>query len=120
MPRLFLTYPDLFNRVSEVLGAGFSTHTTVTTLLTAVRPGDGVRKDLALAVLSAITHADDLAVSAILTSLSTALRDNPKESLTGAFVELTAHSLGKHPIVAHSGGTWWSSPGSWRANYFAR
>lgn len=56
------------------------------------------RKDLALATLSAITHADDPDIDAILKSLSAALREAP-ESLTGPLVELTAQGLGKRPAA---------------------
>lgn len=56
------------------------------------------RKDLALATLSAITHADDPDIGAILKSLSAALREAP-ESLTGPLVELTAQGLGKRPAA---------------------
>lgn len=63
------------------------------------------RKDLALATLSAITHADDPDIGAILKSLSAALREAP-ESLTGPLVELTAQVwAGAQP--QNSGGTWW-------------
>ncbi|WP_330174146.1 hypothetical protein OG875_11635 [Streptomyces sp. NBC_01498] len=56
------------------------------------------RKDLALATLSAITHADDPDIGAILKSLSAALREAP-ESLTGPLVELTAQGLGRRPAA---------------------
>ncbi|AQU67019.1 hypothetical protein [Streptomyces niveus] len=56
------------------------------------------RKDLALATLSAITHADDPDIGAILKSLSAALREAP-ESLTGPLVELTAQGMGKRPAA---------------------
>jgi hypothetical protein len=56
------------------------------------------RKDLALATLSAITHADDPDIGAILKSLSAALREAP-ESLAGPLVELTAQCLGKRPAA---------------------
>ncbi|MFB6954629.1 hypothetical protein ACWGLO_15885 [Streptomyces niveus] len=56
------------------------------------------RKDLALATLSAITHADDPDIGAILKSLSAALREAP-ESLAGPLVELTAQGLGKRPAA---------------------
>lgn len=56
------------------------------------------RKDLALATLAAITHADDPDIDAILKSLSAALREAP-ESLAGPLVELTAQGLGKRPAA---------------------
>ncbi|MFI6286898.1 hypothetical protein ACIBCM_19475 [Streptomyces sp. NPDC051018] len=55
-------------------------------------------KDLALATLSAITHAADPDVGAILRALSTALRDTP-ETVADPIVELTAQGLGKRPAA---------------------
>ncbi|OII64484.1 MULTISPECIES: hypothetical protein [unclassified Streptomyces] len=51
------------------------------------------QKDLAFAALSAITHASDPEVAAILKALSTALRDMP-EDLVNPVVEFTAQGLG--------------------------
>ncbi|MER5500056.1 hypothetical protein ABT096_23020 [Streptomyces sp. NPDC002561] len=51
------------------------------------------RKDLALATLAAITHADNPDVGAILKTLSAALRDAP-ETIANPIVELTAQGLG--------------------------
>jgi hypothetical protein len=56
------------------------------------------RKDLALAALSAITHADNPDVGAILKTLSTALRDTP-ETIANPIVELTAQGLGTRPAA---------------------
>ncbi|NUK11094.1 hypothetical protein HRW23_15745 [Streptomyces lunaelactis] len=58
------------------------------------------RKDLALATLSAITHAADPDIGAILKALSTALRDTP-ETIADPIVELTAQGLGKLPAAQH-------------------
>ncbi|AOT60486.1 MULTISPECIES: hypothetical protein [Streptomyces] len=54
------------------------------------------RKDLSLTALSAITHASDPEVGAILKALSTALRDEP-ESLVNPVIEFVAQGLGKRP-----------------------
>ncbi|WP_299541899.1 hypothetical protein [uncultured Streptomyces sp.] len=56
------------------------------------------RKDLALATLAAITHADDPDVGAILKTLSAALRDAPAD-ITNPIVELTAQGLGTRPAA---------------------
>ncbi|MEU9092501.1 hypothetical protein [Streptomyces sp. NPDC048428] len=56
------------------------------------------RKDLALATLAAITHADNPDVGAILKTLSAALRDTP-ENITDPIVELTAQGLGNRPAA---------------------
>ncbi len=56
------------------------------------------RKDLALAVLSVITHAGDPDVGAILKSLSGALRDTP-EAIAAPIVELTTQGLGNRPVA---------------------
>ncbi|WP_371612225.1 hypothetical protein [Streptomyces clavifer] len=56
------------------------------------------RKDLALATLSAITHADNPDVDAILKTMSVALRDTP-ESIAEPFVELIAQGLGNRPAA---------------------
>ncbi|MFH8800094.1 hypothetical protein ACH4F6_10935 [Streptomyces sp. NPDC017936] len=53
---------------------------------------DEARADLALAALSAITHAKDSGVDGILKALSTALRDVP-ESVADPIVEFTARGL---------------------------
>ncbi|MEW2488053.1 hypothetical protein [Streptomyces sp. NPDC048411] len=55
-------------------------------------------KDLALATLAAITHADNPDVGAILKTLSAALRDAP-ESVADPIVELTAQGLGNRPAA---------------------
>ncbi|MEU5718281.1 hypothetical protein AB0G71_21300 [Streptomyces sp. NPDC020403] len=57
-----------------------------------------VRKDLALATLSAITHAADPDVDAILKAVSTALRDTP-ETISNPLVELIAQGLGNRPAA---------------------
>ncbi|MER7044480.1 hypothetical protein [Streptomyces jumonjinensis] len=56
------------------------------------------RKDLAMATLSAITHAADPSVDGILKALSTALRDTP-ETIAHPIVELTAQGLGTRPAA---------------------
>jgi hypothetical protein len=56
------------------------------------------RKDLALATLAAITHADNPDVGAILKTLSAALRDAP-ETIADPIVELTAQGLGSRPAA---------------------
>ncbi|WP_329197953.1 hypothetical protein [Streptomyces sp. NBC_01435] len=56
------------------------------------------RKDLALATLAAITHADNPDVGAILKTLSAALRDTP-EAIADPIVELTAQGLGNRPAA---------------------
>ncbi|MFJ8750597.1 hypothetical protein ACIREO_14865 [Streptomyces sp. NPDC102441] len=56
------------------------------------------RKDLALATLSAITHADNPDVDAILKTMSVALRDTP-ESIAEPIVELIAQGLGNRPAA---------------------
>ncbi|WP_420713362.1 hypothetical protein [Streptomyces sp. NRRL WC-3549] len=56
------------------------------------------RKDLALATLSAITHADNPDVDAILKAMSVALRDTP-ESIAEPLVELIAQGLGNRPAA---------------------
>lgn len=56
------------------------------------------RKDLAFATLSAITHADNPGVDAILKTMSVALRDAP-ESLVEPLVELIAQGLGNRPAA---------------------
>ncbi|MFE4332810.1 hypothetical protein ACFRQM_26350 [Streptomyces sp. NPDC056831] len=58
------------------------------------------RKDLALATLAAITHADNPDVGAILKTLSAALRDTP-ETIADPIVELTAQGLGNRPAAQH-------------------
>lgn len=58
------------------------------------------RKDLALATLAAITHADNPDVGAILKTLSAALRDTP-EAIADPIVELTAQGLGNRPAAQH-------------------
>ncbi|MCX4787125.1 hypothetical protein OG369_13295 [Streptomyces sp. NBC_01221] len=56
------------------------------------------RKDLALATLAAITHADNPDVGAILKTLSAALRDTP-ETIADPIVELIAQGLGNRPAA---------------------
>lgn len=56
------------------------------------------RKDLALATLAAITHADNPDVDAILKTMSVALRDTP-ESIAGPVVEFIAQGLGNRPAA---------------------
>ncbi|WP_405687330.1 hypothetical protein [Streptomyces sp. NBC_00057] len=56
------------------------------------------RKDLALATLAAITHADNPDVGAILKTLSAALRDTP-ETIADPIVELIAQGLGDRPAA---------------------
>ncbi|MFS0692190.1 hypothetical protein [Streptomyces nitrosporeus] len=56
------------------------------------------RKDLALATLSAITHAGDPDIGAILKTLSAALRDAP-DTIAAPIVELTAQGLGNRPAA---------------------
>ncbi|MGW1102990.1 hypothetical protein [Streptomyces sp. NPDC002540] len=56
------------------------------------------RKDLALATLAAITHADNPDVGAILKTLSTALREAP-EAIADPIVELIAQGLGNRPTA---------------------
>ncbi|MGC2997730.1 hypothetical protein ACPF8X_04795 [Streptomyces sp. G35A] len=57
-----------------------------------------VRKDLALATLSAITHATHPDAEAILKSMTTVLRDTP-QSIADPIIELVAQGLGKHPAA---------------------
>ncbi|WP_327259168.1 MULTISPECIES: hypothetical protein [unclassified Streptomyces] len=56
------------------------------------------RKDLALATLATITHADNPDVGAILKTLSAALRDTP-ETIADPIVELIAQGLGNRPAA---------------------
>lgn len=56
------------------------------------------RKDLALATLAAITHADNPDVGTILKTLSAALREAP-DNITDPIVELTAQGLGNRPAA---------------------
>lgn len=58
-----------------------------------VRAGE----DLALATLSAITHAGDPDIGARLKALSPALRDVP-ESVADPIIEFTAQGLSKRPV----------------------
>jgi hypothetical protein len=58
----------------------------------------GVRKDLALATLSAITHAKHPDAGVILKSMTTVLRDTP-QSIANPIIELIAQGLGKHPAA---------------------
>ncbi|MFF0188971.1 hypothetical protein [Streptomyces sp. NPDC005244] len=54
--------------------------------------------DLVMATLSAITHAGDPDIGAILKALSTALRDVP-EDVADPIIEFTAQGLGKRPAM---------------------
>ncbi|MFD9481339.1 hypothetical protein [Streptomyces nojiriensis] len=54
------------------------------------------RADLALATLSAITHAGDPDIGVILKALSSALRDVP-ENVADPMIEFTAQGLGNRP-----------------------
>ncbi|MFF8031481.1 hypothetical protein [Streptomyces sp. NPDC016626] len=57
-----------------------------------------VRKDLALATLSAITHATHPDAGAILKSMTNVLRDTP-QNIADPIIELVAQGLGKHPAA---------------------
>lgn len=57
-----------------------------------------VRKDLALATLSAITHAKNPDVGAILKAMTTVLRDTP-QAIADPIIELIAQGLGKRPAA---------------------
>ncbi|GAA3823875.1 hypothetical protein FNH04_13355 [Streptomyces phyllanthi] len=57
-----------------------------------------VRKDPALATLSAITHAADPDIGAILKTMTTVLRDTPP-ALANPIIELIAQGMGKHPAA---------------------
>ncbi|MEV6593206.1 hypothetical protein [Streptomyces acidicola] len=57
-----------------------------------------VRKDLALATLSAITHATNPKAGAILKAMTNVLRDTPA-ALANPIIELIAQGLGKHPAA---------------------
>ncbi|MFJ4977725.1 hypothetical protein ACIP6X_20630 [Streptomyces coeruleorubidus] len=57
-----------------------------------------VRKDLALATLSAITHVRHPDIGAILKAVTTVLRDTP-HPIADPIVELIAQGLGKHPAA---------------------
>ncbi|MEU2022098.1 hypothetical protein ABZ565_08025 [Streptomyces sp. NPDC016469] len=104
MHRIFQEYPGMFSRVSEVPGhrrVGRSPpHHRPAPMADAhpQPPRRGARKDLALATLAAITHADNPDVGAILKTLSAALRDAP-ENITDPIVELTAQGLGNRPAA---------------------
>ncbi|WP_175408790.1 hypothetical protein [Streptomyces sp. TRM64462] len=63
-----------------------------------ITSADEAQKDLAFATLSAITHASNPAVSAILDALSTALRDEA-EDLVNPVVEFIAQGLGNRPAA---------------------
>ncbi|MCX2179264.1 hypothetical protein KV205_01785 [Streptomyces sp. SKN60] len=58
-----------------------------------------VRKDLALAALSAITHATSPDIGAILKAMTHVLPDTPAE-LADPIIELISQGLGKHPVAA--------------------
>ncbi|MBA2808307.1 hypothetical protein E0500_013070 [Streptomyces sp. KM273126] len=57
-----------------------------------------VRKDLALATLSAITHATNPKAEVILKAMTNVLRDTPA-ALANPIIELIAQGLGKHPAA---------------------
>ncbi|MEV5953042.1 hypothetical protein AB0M11_04535 [Streptomyces sp. NPDC051987] len=57
-----------------------------------------VRKDLALATLSAITHARHPDVGVILKSMTTVLRDTP-QNVAEPIIELISQGMGKHPVA---------------------
>ncbi|MEU7321586.1 hypothetical protein ABZ682_13680 [Streptomyces griseoviridis] len=57
-----------------------------------------VRKDLALATLSAITHVTNPDVGTILKAMTTVLRETP-HTLSDPIVELIAQGMGKHPAA---------------------
>ncbi|KUO20352.1 RpnC/YadD family protein [Streptomyces dysideae] len=57
-----------------------------------------VRKDLALATLSAITHAKNPDVGAILKAVTTVLRDTP-QAIADPIIELISQGLGKRPAA---------------------
>ncbi|KKZ72036.1 hypothetical protein VO63_20705 [Streptomyces showdoensis] len=59
---------------------------------------DEARADLALTTLSAITHAGDPDIGAILKALSTALRDVP-EDVADPIIEFTTQGLEKRPAL---------------------
>lgn len=112
MHRIFQHDLERFGRVSRILGLGLPTPVKITVLptdLTETSPverrvdtlfrldnPDEARADLALAALSAITHAADPGIGAILKSLSTALRGVP-EDIADPIIEFTAQGLGKRP-----------------------
>ncbi|MGW5679490.1 hypothetical protein ACWEV4_31185 [Streptomyces sp. NPDC003860] len=66
----------------------------------SIRDPAEARKDLALATLSVITHADDPDVGVILKALSKALQDTP-EAVANPIVELISQGLGKRPAAEH-------------------
>ena len=57
-----------------------------------------VRKDLALATLSAITHAKNPDVGAILKAVTTVLRDTP-QAIADPIIELISQGLAKRPAA---------------------
>ncbi|MDT9698567.1 hypothetical protein [Streptomyces sp. P17] len=57
-----------------------------------------VRKDLALATLSAITHAKHPDAGVILKSMTTVLRDTP-QGVANPIIELISQGLGKYPAA---------------------
>ncbi|TPQ21718.1 hypothetical protein FGD71_013675 [Streptomyces sporangiiformans] len=57
-----------------------------------------VHKDLALATLSAITHATNPSVEAILKAMTNVLRDT-SAALANPIIELIAQGMGKHPAA---------------------
>ncbi|MFJ8538829.1 hypothetical protein [Streptomyces sp. NPDC093591] len=59
---------------------------------------DEVRMDLALATLSAITHATDPHIGPILKAMTSVLQDTP-EAVADPIIELIAQGLGKHPAA---------------------
>ncbi|MFF4748481.1 hypothetical protein ACWD5R_01195 [Streptomyces sp. NPDC002514] len=57
-----------------------------------------VRKDLALATLSAITHATHPDIGVILKTMTSVLRDTP-HTIADPIIELIAQGMGKHPAA---------------------
>lgn len=57
-----------------------------------------VRKDLALATLSAITHVTDPDIGAILKAVTTVLRETPR-TLAEPIIEFIAQGMGKRPAA---------------------
>jgi hypothetical protein len=56
------------------------------------------RKDLALATLSAITHARNPGIATILKAMSTALRETPS-TVADPIIELISQGMGKYPAA---------------------
>ncbi|MEV6792661.1 hypothetical protein AB0M87_11780 [Streptomyces sp. NPDC051320] len=60
------------------------------------------RRNLSLAALSAIAHADDPGIGAILETMSAALEDSPR-SVAAPLTELIGHGLGNRSAAQQ----WW-------------